>query len=54
MAEVVNKFHQRDMSEIFKKCGYIGHGKFDPSCMSPETLKDIGFDDQCAESKKIL
>lgn len=31
IAEVMSHFRDYDMSNLFKKCGYLRSGKFDPS-----------------------
>lgn len=43
IAEVLNSFYGRDMTAIFKKCGYVSNGRFDPSVVSMENLDNAGY-----------
>lgn len=41
VAEVMNSFSRFSMAKLFRKCGYIRGGKFDPTIAAPEELIDI-------------
>lgn len=45
IGETVNKFINRSFKNIFKKCGYLPNGKFDPSRAFTMDLHDLGFTD---------
>lgn len=47
ISRVLKMFSNRDMTKIFKKCGYLPNGTFDPSIglqKDSEYYKDTGFD----------
>lgn len=41
IAEVMNSYVNFDMTNLFRKCGYINGGKFDPTSAAPEELVDL-------------
>jgi transposase len=43
IAKTMTSFQNRDMLTIFKKCGYVGSGVFDPSKAFSQNLKNFGF-----------
>jgi hypothetical protein len=43
IAEMLEKFRTRDVSKLFKKCGYLGSGLFDHGIAFQQNIKDIGF-----------
>lgn len=43
IGETVNNFSNKDFINIFKKCGYLRNGKFDPSNGYTMNLEDMGF-----------
>lgn len=43
IGEVVNNFTSKSLKNIFKKCGYVAPGKFDPSIAFNADLNEMGF-----------
>lgn len=43
IAEIFNQFSNRNMASLFKKCGYLPNGRFDPSIGFSQDLSESGF-----------
>lgn len=54
IGEIANKFSNKNFKEIFKKCGYLPTGKFDPSLAFKMELKDLGFNSEFSVKIKFF
>lgn len=43
MCKVFNSFSNYDMTKLFKNCGYLASGQFDPSNGLGEDLRKYGY-----------
>lgn len=41
IAEVIDSIVNFNVTSLFRKCGYINGGKFDPTSAAPEELVDL-------------
>lgn len=46
IGEIANKFQNKSFQNLFKKCGYLQTGKFDPSNGYNMDLQALGYVDQ--------
>lgn len=53
IAETFQKYSNYDMQGLFRKCGYIRGGRFDPSLALEHDLIRLGFEDN-SEKKRTL
>ena len=43
ISEAVQKFSSKNMKRLYKKCGYLSNGLFDPSIGFDQKLNQFGF-----------
>lgn len=53
VAEIMIGFHSYSMDKLYRKCGYICGGKFDPTVASPEDIIDLGFEENEQKKRNI-
>lgn len=53
ISEIMTSFYSYKMDRLFRKCGYINGGKFDPTVASPENIIDLGFEENSHKRKTV-
>lgn len=53
VAEIMVSFRSYKMNGLFRKCGYICGGKFDPTTVTPEDIKELSFEENKQKRESI-
>lgn len=53
IAKIMKHFSNYNMNNLFRKCGYIQGGKFDPTANDQASLLDIEFEENCKKRSNI-
>lgn len=53
VAEIMEQYSNYPMTNLFKKCGYIRGGRFDPTVELEDCLINLGFEENSKKHRKI-
>lgn len=53
VSEIMEHFSRYPLQSLFKKCGYIQGGRFDPTVELENDLKTLGFEDNSEKQREF-